>query len=215
MSKRRNRNRNQTVANNRNNVSDKLEIDYDRLAQSIIKAHLEIDRIKAEIQEEQENKENEEWGKFFNRNTTDKGFLKKILVSVLNIIRFAIKMSKYETDANNSTKSIYGVIRIFNEEIFECIEFVCLILSLVIPIVTMATAISLKIYALGWLALISIVPLLYGLFCRMAKKELYHIKEKEQLIGIFSSMTCFVAMVVSLISMIIAVIGLLMQMNII
>ena len=128
--------------------------------------------------------------------------------------KFNDKIANGLSILNQNTSSNFKITDI-KFGIFECIEFVCLILSLVIPIVTMATAISLKIYALGWLALISIVPLLYGLFCRMAKKELYHIKEKEQLIGIFSSMTCFVAMVVSLISMIIAVIGLLMQMNII
>lgn len=210
MAKKRNRNRNQTIANKSNNVSDKPEIDYDKLAQSIIKAHLEIDKIKTDMQKKQEDKEKEEFRKYMSYKSSYKS--KDGKLSIRRIIQLMIN---YEPDKIKTTRAIYASMELLTEMTFGISELVCFGMS----ILSFIGILYLGIFYNNWMGFGFIFFLFmfafYGLFFRMARKEVSQIKDNSQLISIFSSMTCFVAMIISLISMIIAVVTLLMQMRVV
>ena len=190
MSKRRNRNKNQTVANNSNNVSNKPEIDYDKLAQSIIKAHLEIDKIKIDMQKKQEEKAKEERKQNsrkligYKEYPDNENVLFKILHSLRNFLVMLIHFIFFKKENVKSDSTTYAIIQTTTSGIYGLIKWVFYTLALVMFLKSF-------LYFDGQ----SIMVNPYFVF------EIENIEDRNYMFSIFTGTTSFFAMLLALISL--------------
>lgn len=211
----RNRNRNKTTQNaNKQIMSNVTEIDYDKLAQAIVKAHQTIKENEEAEQQKQKELDQIEWNKLIGyTENNEKTFFKRVRHNFRNKCNKLKFLIRYDSDKHQKPNMIYNIIELLTESVFDIIKLVCFTSGVVILVV------SIYGYILSYnncqyemeflyvpLFIYAISVVIYGILFRVAQKQVEFLKEKDQLISIFSAMTCFVAMILAIISLIITVV---------
>lgn len=206
----RNRNRNKTTQNaNKQIMSNVTEIDYDKLAQAIVKAHQTIKENEEKERKKQKELDQIEWNKLIGyTENNEKIFFKRVRHNFRNMCNRLKFLIRYNSDKYQKDNMIFNIIGILTEDVLGIMEIGCIAVAVVIIIGYICNCIfdyqsGLAIFLYIILLIDSIVFMVFGILCRVAKKQVEFLKEKDQLISIFSAMTCFVAMILAIISLII------------
>ena len=206
----RNRNRNKTTQNaNKQIMSNVTEIDYDKLAQAIVKAHQTIKENEEAEQQKQKELDQIEWNKLIGyTENNEKTFFKRVRHNFRNRCNKLKFLIRYNADKYQKDNMIFNIIGILTEDVLGIMEISCIVGAVVIIIGYIYNCIfdyqnGLTIFLYIILLADSIAFIFFGILFRVAKKQVEFLKEKDQLISIFSAMTCFVAMILAIISLII------------
>ncbi len=206
--KRRNRISNRRMANaivrkmkRIDNNKEQETINYDKLADAIVKAQKKAnDEAKLEEEKEQE-KLQAEWERILEYRDEPKG-LKKIgnTLKVFGNILFFKKENVLTLAANNALLKL--VITIFYYA-FELLMYACVIAAIVLSIFLFIK----KLIA------VSVISIVIGLFIfaiarivRMARFEIDIINEKSYLATLFAAVMSFIAVIVSAIAIVVSII---------
>lgn len=185
-----------------------IEIDYDKLADAIIKAQQKADTqtIKNAIIEankeqlaEKENelqKEKEEWIKSFKCKETDCIFIKD-LKTFFRLFRIKQK------DIHTSGIINKAVIKMALISTYNLIAFVILIVGL-FPTIAVIREHSCKSL---WITIpISVLAIVIFRIIRIARFEIENIINENYLLSLFSSITSFIAMVIAIVALFVTII---------
>ena len=185
----------------------KVEIDYDKLADALIKAHNRIkDQERIEQRHEQKQleakwyeaihyKEYPETRNIFLRGTRE---IRNIIVVLFSVVFFKKKYAKDDIVT-------FGLMRMAISSLFGIIKW---LLYAVVLIMLLGSFYSFDknewifqpIYILH-----SFVILVFARLFRVAEYEVENMKDKQNLIGILSALSAFLALIISIISLVVAV----------
>ena len=180
-----------------------VEIDYDKLAQAIVKAQEQADKdvIKNAViaaNDELENrkvleleKANEEWQNSlgFNKNENIKNYnIIKVLFKILFLKKEKAKFSV----ANNI---LVKMVLIISYWILEWLIYFGIVILIV------ATIIGKSLTMVTFLILAGVIAFIFARIVRIARFEVDNINDKDYLVSLLSSITSVIAMVVAIIAL--------------
>lgn len=189
------------------NRKQSVEIDYDKLADAIVKAQKKADTqtIKNAIieankeqlakKENELQKEKEEWIKSFNCKETDCIFIKD-LKTFLRLFRIKQK------DIHTSGIINKAVIKMALISTYNLIAFVILIVG-VFPTIAVIRENSFENL---WITIpILVLAIVIFRIIRVARFEIENISNENYLLSLFSSITSFIAMIIAVVALFVTV----------
>lgn len=216
---RKSKSRNNSVADGKT-TSSQIEIDYDKLAQSIITAHNEISRLEEEKRKKEEEKEKTEFEKqkaerrierhkVIGYKDYPKGenlFLKIIHLfrNIVSVFFHFLFLKKENVKSDSATIAIIQTITIF---IYWLIKWGLYILSIVLLSLTFINNIDLQAHSIIWqfrfeYLLYSVLTFAIAKAFRIAVFEIENMDDKNFLLSIFTGTTSFLALLIAVISLI-------------
>lgn len=187
-----------------------VTIDYDKLAEAIVKANRIIKEDEQDLALKQKEQENKEWNETLGYKIypEDETGIKKVLHSLRNSIvvcwnSFNLNPRKIKDDTvvfllmQSVVSLFFSVLKI----ILYLGSALFLLLFVLSFIPDYAWPISHKIMSL----LISIFLFIYGRMFRLAACEIDNMTDRQYVVGIFSGLSAFLALIVAIISLIVAV----------
>ncbi len=187
--------------------SKKVEIDYDKLADAIVKAHNHIkeqERIEqCDAQKQLETKWDEaiHYKKYpETRNIFLRGIqeIRNTIVTFLSVIFFRKKNAKNDIVT-------FGLMRIAISSIFGIIKWVLYAAATILLIVSFYSFSKAEWIMQPINILYSFVVFVFARLFRIAAYEAENMHDKQNLIGILSALSAFLALIVAMISLVVAV----------
>ena len=182
----------------------KTDIDYERLADAIVKAHERIAKTEAKERESQEKAEHDEWFNIIGyvEYPENEHLLLKIWHSVKNDVAiFKSVITFKEKDAKKPRLS-FELIRYGTSSIYGICKVILYLIALFF--------LSVLIWGVGpnkAYGLLSIPILMFASIIRIAQMEVKNLKDKELLNTIFSANMAFVGTVLAALSIFIELFG--------
>lgn len=175
---------NSRVINNIDNLN--LEIDYDKLAQAIVKANA------------------------VNENSTEKESKPKEKVTLKNFLKTVRDIIINKKQSNGEmTSSLFSIVicSFFNTiAVLGLLLFVLFIIASIITIKnfewTTISTISTNIFGIVLAIIFLAVIAMLSLFFRASANEMAVEKDRNYIVSVFSAVICFVALIVSLVALI-------------
>lgn len=187
-----------------------VTIDYDKLAEAIVKANKIIKEDEQNLALKQKEQENKEWNETMGYKIypEDETGIKKVFHSILNSIvvcwnTFNLNPRKIKDDTvvfllmQSVVSSFFSVLKI----ILYLGAALFLLLFVLSFFPDYAWSISHKILSL----VICIFLFIYGKMFRLAALEIDNMTDRQYVVGIFSGLSAFLALIVAIISLIVAV----------
>lgn len=182
--------------NSSNNSQINISLDYDKLAEAIVKAN----KISAEKLAEDEKKANEsaqkDWLKFNHLDAEKQP--KKFLQQIGYILRLPfIKKDKFSKD-----KATFALEKTLVIEILQLFQLAFAVLGVIslIGILNVFNFSTWSPYNLIFIATFFLSWVMYGTF-RMSAIEIDKMQDRQMLLSILSALTSFVAMVVAIVAL--------------
>lgn len=175
-----------------------IQIDYLNIEKAIIEANKKIKDIEIKEKVDMEKEEQEEWDKimYYKYCPNKKSFVLKFLYELRNTIVSLLVVISFKKKNANSPRVIFNLLRQLLISMFGLCEWVLYFF------------VGGSIYHLickggnKLIILFAIFMFLFARIFRVIKFEVENIKEQSLLIGIFSTITSFVAMIVAIIALI-------------
>lgn len=185
-----------------------VEIDYDKLADAIVKAH---DRIKLQEQIEQDNEQkqsNDQWNSIIhykNYPETRNIFLRGVW-EFRNLITVLFSIVFFKKKYANDDVVTFGLMRLALSSLFRIIKWLLYAVFLI-----MLFGIFYSLERKEWITqpiyiLYSFGALLFARLFRVAEFEAENMHDRQNLIGILSALSAFLALIVAIISLVVAVV---------
>ena len=216
---RKSKSRNNSVADGKT-TSSQIEIDYDKLAQSIIKAHNEISRLEEEKRKKEEEKEKIEFEKQtaerkierhkvigFKEYPKGENLFFKIIHLFRNFVSVFFHFLFFKKENVISDSATYSIIQTTTIIIYTIIKWFLYLLSLICFLMTFFTW-NTQLNAFSYNTIFKAEYIYYSLFLfviarafRIAIFEIDCIEDRNYLFTIFTSTTSFLAMLIAIISL--------------
>lgn len=191
---------------NSNTIINNAEIDYDKLAEAIVRANIILkEQEKADENNTIDAKE-KEWHKIIGVKDypdSEKFFKRKIheirnnISLLLHIVFFKEKNAKYDV-------ATFGLLQMATICVFSLCKLILYVLTLLFLVATFFTLSNKE-----WIFYFNPVYLLYAFLTfffsrifRVASFEIKNITDRNYLIGILSATTCFFAMIIAILALV-------------
>ena len=186
----------------------KNEIDYDKLADAIVKAH---NRIKEQEQIEQRDEQeqiNNKWHEIirYKKYPETKNIVLRIIREIINtvVVLFSVVFLKREYAKEDIVT--FGLMQMALSQLFGLLKIILYIVALFL--------LFLAFYSSGqkiWIVqpiyiLYALIAFIFARLFRIAGLEADNMYDKQSLIGILSALSAFLALIISTISLIVTVI---------
>lgn len=182
----------------------KTDIDYDRLADAIVKAHERIAKTEAKEKENQEKAEHDEWFNIIGyvEYPENENLLLKICQSVKNDVAIFKSVITFKAKDAKKPRLSFELIRYGTSSIYGICKVILYLIALFFFSVLIWGVGSNKAYGL-----LSIPIFLFAHIIRIAQLEVENLKDKELLNTIFSANMAFVGTVLAALSIFIELLG--------
>ena len=179
-----------------------INIDYDKLAEALIKAQNKADEYAKQQLEEQHEKAKQEWHKIvgYKEYPKSKNNLINFLHNAKNAFNALRALIFFKEKYIEKSRMLDSLMSAAAQSVFEIIEDLLNISALTL----IATPILLK-KSVYYLWVYAILLFLYSRIVRIAKLEIKNMKDAEKIADVFSSVMTFVGAVMTTIGVIIAV----------
>lgn len=191
----------------RKNVPQQVSIDYDRLAETIVKAH---ERIKEREQTEQlkeQELQKEDWHKKIKYKEYDE--TKNIFIRGWHEVRngfttFAsiIAFKRKYAESDNVT---FGLMRMALSLLFGILKLLLYIVALILLLLAFYSYEQRVLVVQPIYILYSFLAFVFARLFRVAAYEVENMHDRQNLIGILSALSAFLALIVAIISLVVAV----------
>lgn len=188
-----------------------VTIDYDKLAEAIVKANKLIKENEQNLILKQKEQETKEWNEVMgykiypdNESKLKKTihFLRNNIVTSWNY--FNLDLRKVKGDA-----IVFSLMQLIISWFFALLKFVFYcgaLIFLSIFILSFTPICSMPIWSKIALPVIIVFMFLYGKIFRLAACEINNMTDRQYIVGLFSGFSAFLALVVAIISLVVAVI---------
>ena len=181
-----------------------INIDYDKLAEAIVKAQNKSDEYKKRQMEEQHEKAKKEWHKIVGYKEYPKS--KNIFINSFHNIRNAlnaiIALIFFKEEYIEKSRMLNSLMLTTTQFVFDIIESLLNISAL--SLIVIPLYFGKPIY---YFCFYAILLFLYSRIVRIAKLEVKNMKDSEKIIVIFSAVMTFVGAIMTTIGVIIAVLA--------
>ena len=174
-------------------LSNALEIDYDKLADAIVKAQIIAKEKEQKIQEEKKAQENEAWRRQFGYEEGKPG---------TRITSFARLLFVKKKDIKGD-RATFALLQMSAELILAIAKWALYLFfagCLLVPFYAYCTKQPLSVGETITGVLMGILAFIYARMLRIAEIEIDNLTDREYLNTIIASITALIAMVVSIIS---------------
>lgn len=203
MSKQKNRKNKQKSVIVKQNVIIPETFDYQKFADAIVKAQLEVKEKDDELNKQKIEETKIEWQKIigYKEYSDDKKWfikrlyeLKNSIVMFWHLLFFKKKNAKYDV-------ATVAILKLFLSVIFGIFKFLLYVLTIAL-FVSSFYSFAEKVFAFNGLPLCyAFLSFVIARLIRIAQFEIENMKEREYLIGILSAVTSFVAMLLALLAL--------------
>lgn len=179
------------------NYNYNCDIDYDKLAMSIIKAH----DLMTENAEKEELKKLEEWQKIIGYKKAPKDLSSKRQRSyeirnnftVFFRLLFRVNREDIKTSIINN-----GLMKMFISFAYSILEYLLYLVTFVFFLIFIF---NVSLESLAFCFSLGFVSLVFARIFRIASIEVEKIRDNNYLVGLFSAITSFIAMVATIIAL--------------
>lgn len=189
--------RNEVMKNN--NFTD---FDYEKLAMAIVRAH-EIYKKSEEDELTNETKQNiREWHKIigYKDHSENENWIKGKLLSVRNFISIFIHFLLFNKKHVRSDVMTYALLQMATSIIFSACKWILYYVSLMCAIKYVRLHYEPSDTIKEIYIIYACVAFVFARIFRIAVFEIDNMKDKNYLIAIFSATTCFIAMIIAIIT---------------
>jgi len=191
---------------NSNTIINNAEIDYDKLAEAIVRANITLKEQEKADENNTIDAKVKEWNKIIGVKDypdSEKFFKRKIheirndISLLLHIVFFKEKNAKYDV-------ATFGLLQMATICVFSLCKLILYVLTLLFLVATFFTLSNKE-----WIFYFNPVYLLYAFLTfffsrifRVASFEIKNITDRNYLIGILSATTCFFAMIIAILTLV-------------
>lgn len=191
---------------NSNTIINNAEIDYDKLAEAIVRANIILKEQEKADENNTIDAKVKEWNKIIGVKDypdSEKFFKRKIheirndISLLLHIVFFKEKNAKYDV-------ATFGLLQMATICVFSLCKLILYVLTLLFLVATFFTLSNKE-----WIFYFNPVYLLYAFLTfffsrifRVASFEIKNITDRNYLIGILSATTCFFAMIIAILTLV-------------
>lgn len=188
-------------------INNNIEIDYDKLADALVRANSSIKKQDALAESERNAVTRKEWYSLigFKEYPDNEKLLKRLWHKLRNYVSVLWHMLWLrEKDAKHDV-AIFGLIRLSAYAIFVIIKWLLYLASVMLLVMAFCTFESsvLTFQIRPMYLLISLFAFLIAHWFRIAVFEIENMSDRNYLIGILSSVTGFIAMVIAVIALLV------------
>lgn len=170
------------------------EIDYDKLANAIVRAHYAIENEKRE----QENREAEEWRKAMGV----KDFPQRPIRQFLNNVAIVIRMMFIKRSDATTGGATYSLIRMFSESFFGIVKWVLYLIAIVLLVLGIHNANQHIWISMVLFVLYSMLAFLFARLFRIAGFEVSNMHNREEIRSVSSTIAAIMALMVSIVGIV-------------
>lgn len=184
----------------------RTDIDYDKLAEAIVKAHQKVQDIEEKCAERKDKEERKEWQKtigYIEYPETEKGFLKK-WHSMRNDWAVFCSAMTFKAEYAKKPRVAFELMRLATSSLYRLCEILLYILGLAIMFVAVCAA---TISPIGFACIpIGTIAWFFARIVRIAKLEVENITDKDILNTLFGANMTFLGVILAMVAIVIEVI---------
>lgn len=186
-----------------NEIIKANSIDYEKLAEAIVKVQRLTDKNDEERRKKQKNRFNKMWNKIIGyKKYKDKNVLLRFIHNIINFFSVFFHLMFFKRKNAKSDIVTFGLFQTLTSIIFILCEWVCGIFAFICVIGIFLTFNDRIIFEFKLEFIpFTLASIILTIFFRIASFEIDNIKDRTYLLTIFSAMTCFLAMIFSLITL--------------
>lgn len=173
-----------------------VEIDYDKLAKAIVSAQNQVDEDKAKEQDKQKEERLKEWHKIvhYKECSENSGKIKMFLYNIRNVVCAFYVLITFKRENAKNDSITFSLFQSVTSILFSAIEWLFYMITVSIVLVII------KNNKPVWL-IYGLVSFIFARIFRAASFEIDNMKDRQYLIAIFSSITSFLALIITIIAL--------------